>query len=344
MSWYPTIRNLLFRMEAEHSHDFALTQLSRLGRSPLRRLLRQSVPSRPVRCLGLDFPNPVGLAAGLDKNGACLDALAELGFGFLEVGTVTPKPQEGNPKPRLFRLPEHEALINRMGFNNLGVDNLVRNIEQSQYHGVLGINIGKNKTTPDDQAVGDYLYCMRKVYPWASYITVNISSPNTPGLRAFQHGAQFRELLAALKECQYELNVRYERYVPVLIKIAPDLTATDVRDLAQVLTDYELDGVIATNTTINKQSVADHPAGKEQGGLSGAPLAPASHQIIKWLRQELPQGFPIIGVGGIRSAEDAHAKLAAGADLVQIYTGFIYEGPKLIRAICDSWPDTTAEG
>lgn len=336
MGWYNLVRRQLFKLDAERSHDLALKWLSRIGRSPLRRCLVQSLPDKPVQCMGLTFPNAVGLAAGLDKNATCIDAFGAMGFGFVEVGTVTPRAQEGNPKPRMFRLAEHEAIINRMGFNNQGVDYLVEQVKASSYQGILGINIGKNKDTPETEATEDYLHCMRKVYAHADYITVNISSPNTPGLRAMQHGEHLEELLLALKSTQQELHETHNKYVPVLVKIAPDLEQQEVVQLAAAFQKHAIDGVIATNTTISRESVKDHPSAEEMGGLSGKPVAAASVQVIRWLHHELQGQIPIIGVGGIHDVASAQAKLEAGATLVQLYTGFIYRGPELLSELVNN--------
>lgn len=336
MKLYSLVRSALFQCDAEWSHDFTLKQIARIGTGPLRFVISQHVVEKPVEVLGLRFPNPVGLAAGLDKNGRCMAGFGAMGFGFLEIGTVTPRPQTGNPKPRMFRLSEHRALINRMGFNNDGVDALIKNIQASSYQGILGINIGKNKDTAEAEAINDYLICMERVYEYADYITVNISSPNTPGLREFQHGDVLSDLLGALKTKQAELQSTYEKYVPLVVKIAPDLSEADVHYFAEAIQRHAIDGVIATNTTIERESVAGHTYAMETGGLSGEPLKSRSTQVISWLRQYLPADIPIIGVGGISSATDAQEKLNAGASLVQIYTGLIYRGPALIREIVDS--------
>lgn len=336
MDWYPWVRRQLFKLDAEASHDRVMSLLARIGRSPVRALLHQKVAHKPITCLGLEFPNPVGLAAGLDKNGTCIDAFAQLGFGFIEVGTVTPKPQTGNPKPRMFRLPEHAAIINRMGFNNDGVDALVANVKRAAYTGVLGINIGKNKDTPESEAVNDYLICMDKVYALASYITVNISSPNTPGLRDMQHGEHLSNLLGQLKVRQQQLAEQHQRYVPLAVKIAPDLTAEELQALADAFNQHKIDAVIATNTTLDRSRVAGHMHADEAGGLSGKPVAELSLQVIRQLRAALNANIPIIGVGGIESAERAQQTLAAGATLVQVYTGFIYQGPRLVREITNA--------
>lgn len=338
---YPIMRKALFSKDAEWSHDFTLRRLQQLNHSPLRCLIKQDLPTKPVELLGLSFPNPVGLAAGLDKNATCINAFAAMGFGFIEVGTVTPKPQAGNPKPRMFRLPEQQALINRMGFNNDGVDALVERVRAEQqrpdgYRGILGINIGKNKDTPEEQGHLDYLYCLERVYPYASYVTVNISSPNTPGLRAFQQGDSLTRLLSELRKKQLELAATNERYVPILVKIAPDMTREQTHSFAHAIQEHQLDGVIATNTTLDREQVSHLVHGSEAGGLSGQPLTSKSTEVIRWLREVLPAEFPIIGAGGIASAEQAKEKLAAGAQLVQIYTGFIYQGPALIKEIVRS--------
>ncbi|RUO38332.1 dihydroorotate dehydrogenase (quinone) [Aliidiomarina shirensis] len=333
MHLYPLFRKALFSQDAEWSHDFTLKQLKRCNSGPLHKLIYQRLPVKPVNVLGLTFPNPVGLAAGLDKNGTCIKALAALGFGFIEVGTVTPKPQAGNEKPRMFRLPEHSALINRMGFNNDGVDALVKRVQEAGFKGILGINIGKNKDTSEADGNNDYLYCLEKVYPHASYVAVNISSPNTPGLRAFQHGTHLTSLLDVLKQKQKELTDLHMKYVPILVKISPDMDKEQVQGFAQAIASYEIDGVIATNTTLDRSAVSNDANANEAGGLSGQPLTEKSTQVITWLREALPASIPIIGAGGIGSAEQAKAKLAAGAQLVQIYTGFIYQGPALIKSI-----------
>lgn len=330
---YPLMRRWLFRRDAEWSHDFTLRHLHKLGRSPFAFLLKQRVPNKPVECLGMTFPNPVGLAAGLDKNAHCIDAFAQMGFGFIEVGTVTPKPQLGNPKPRMFRLPEARALINRMGFNNGGLDLLVHNLENTRYRGILGINIGKNKDTPEEQGPEDFRLCLERVYPYASYVTVNVSSPNTPGLRDMQHGQQLSALLKVLKQEQQRQHKATDRYVPLVVKIAPDLDAPAVKALAELLLEHNIDGVIATNTTLAREAVAHLPHGGEAGGLSGPPVQAKSSDVIRWLRAATGPNFPIIGVGGIEDSDSAADKLAAGANLVQIYTGFIYRGPRLIRDI-----------
>ncbi|GAB6196988.1 quinone-dependent dihydroorotate dehydrogenase [Lysobacter xanthus] len=330
---YGLLRPLLFSLDAESAHGLGLRGLDALERAGLLGLVaRLPEPSPfPVQVFGLDFPNPVGLAAGLDKNGAHIDALFGLGFGFVEVGTVTPRPQAGNPKPRMFRLPQHRAVINRLGFNNLGVDALVRNVERVRHRrGILGINIGKNKDTPNESAQDDYLHCLERVYPLADYITVNISSPNTAGLRELQEEQQLRRLIGTLREAQERFGALNGKRVPMLVKVAPDLSDDDIEAAARVLADLQVDGVIATNTTISREGVEDSPHADEPGGLSGAPVMAQSTYVLRRLRTRMPESIPLIGVGGILSGADAVAKMAAGASLVQCYTGFIYRGPSLI--------------
>ncbi|WP_019029060.1 quinone-dependent dihydroorotate dehydrogenase [Colwellia piezophila] len=331
--FYPAIRKVLFQFDAETIHELTIKGLKSTGKSPLNALYKQSVQDKPVTVMGINFPNPVGLAAGLDKNGECINAFAAMGFGFVEVGTVTPRPQPGNDKPRIFRLPEANAIINRMGFNNKGVDYLVSQVQAANFKGVLGINIGKNKDTSEENAKDDYLHCMRKVYDLATYITVNISSPNTPGLRALQYGDALNELLAALKAEQKILTDKYGKYIPLTVKIAPDLNADEVKSIAKSLIDNGIDGVIATNTTLSREGVEGLEFGTEQGGLSGQPVKDKSTQVIKLLSEALDNKLPIIGVGGIASSDDANEKLQAGASLVQVYTGFIYQGPPLVKDI-----------
>ncbi len=329
---YNLARPFLFGLDAEHAHALGLKAMElayRTGSSPL--LARQIEPM-PTKVMGLTFPNPVGLAAGLDKNGAHIDALLALGFGFVEVGTVTPRAQPGNPKPRMFRLPEHNAVINRLGFNNQGVDVLVRNVERARRKtGLLGINIGKNKDTSNERAASDYLYCLERVYPLADYITVNISSPNTAGLRELQEEQALRHLVGTLRDAQEELGAQHGKRVPMLVKVAPDLSDEDIDAVARVLSDLSVDGVIATNTTVSRLSVQDHRLAHETGGLSGAPLMDQSTTVLRKLRTRLPDSIPLIGVGGILSGADAVAKMSAGASLVQCYTGLVYRGPELVR-------------
>lgn len=328
---YSLLLKILFLLPPETSHDLALFMIKWAQRLKLSSWFIAPVEPAPVTVMGLEFPNPVGLAAGLDKNADYLDGLASFGFGFIEVGTVTPLPQPGNPAPRMFRLPAASAIINRMGFNNHGVDYLVEKVTASRYQGILGINIGKNKETPAERAVDDYLICMRKVYPHASYITVNLSSPNTPGLRDLQFGEPLENLLAQLKTEQAVLAQRYGRYVPLAVKIAPDMAVTDIEQVANALLNNHYDAVIATNTTIARDAVAHLPDGNEAGGLSGGPLTEASTAVVAELSRVLAGRMPIIGVGGIMSGDDAADKFSAGASLVQVYSGFIYRGPALIR-------------
>ncbi len=328
---------MLFSIEAEKSHDLTLSAIQRLLGGKLGSRFRSRVPDNPVRLMGLDFPNPVGLAAGLDKNGDYMDGLGNLGFGFLEIGTVTPRPQPGNPQPRMFRLPEDHALINRMGFNNKGVDYLVERVAKRRYRGVLGINIGKNKDTPNNSAIDDYLTCLTRVYPHADYITINISSPNTPGLRDLQHGKARRELFVELINSQSQLQTQHQRKVPLLVKIAPDMTDIEIDDFANDVLDTGINGVIATNTTNSRDGLTVNPSTSsivnEAGGLSGQPLGQQARAVQTRLGTRLAGNIPLIGVGGIHSADDGMAGYKAGADLLQIYTGFIYQGPALIRQL-----------
>ncbi|MDF0605356.1 quinone-dependent dihydroorotate dehydrogenase [Neisseriaceae bacterium TC5R-5] len=327
---YSLLRPLLFRFDAETAHENTLKLLDTVQRLGLNRLVYPAAVQQPVQLMGLSFPNAVGLAAGLDKNGAHIDALAGLGFGFIEIGTVTPLAQAGNPKPRLFRLPEHQAIINRMGFNNLGVDTLLDNVRRSAFQGILGINIGKNAATPIEQAANDYLICLDKVYPHASYVTVNISSPNTKNLRQLQQGNELAQLLGQLKTRQQALADKHGRYVPLLVKIAPDLTDGEIEDIARLLIEYQIDGVIACNTTLSRAEIAGHSLAQEAGGLSGTPVQSKSTTLIYKLAKALDKNLPIIGVGGILSARDAEEKIAAGASLLQLYSGLVYRGPNLV--------------
>lgn len=333
---YAYIRKALFLLDAEVSHEFSLDMLGAAGRLKLLGLFSSDVPDHPVEVMGLRFPNPVGLAAGLDKNGDYFNALGQLGFGFVEIGTVTPKPQPGNLQPRLFRIPEREAIINRMGFNNKGVDHLVAQVEKRSYPGILGINIGKNATTPVEQAVDDYLIGMQKVYAHADYITVNVSSPNTPGLRTLQFGDSLNQLLASLKTEQLRLQTLHQRYVPVAVKIAPDMDDNAIIEVARALRNEGMDGVIATNTTIGREGVEGLPNSEEGGGLSGAPVREKSTRVIQALHAELGSSLPIIGVGGIFDGESAAEKIRAGASLVQVYSGFIYRGPAIVKDIAET--------
>lgn len=334
MDIYSLIKPFLFQLDAEKAHDLTLKSLKLAQKTGLLSLLPKPAECIPRQVMGLTFPNPVGLAAGLDKNGAYIDGLAGLGFGFIEVGTVTPRPQPGNPRPRLFRLPEAQGIINRFGFNNLGVDALIENVKATRYRGIIGINIGKNFDTPNENAVDDYLICMRKVYPHASYITVNISSPNTKNLRQLQEKDALAALLAALKVEQSMLADQYGRYVPIALKIAPDLDEAQITEIAGLLKRYHIDGVIATNTTLARDAVQGLPNAAETGGLSGAPVRDKSTLVIQQLSRQLGGELPIIGVGGILSSADAVEKIAAGASLVQVYSGLIYRGPALVRDIC----------
>jgi dihydroorotate dehydrogenase len=333
---YQLAKPLLFMMEAERAHHAAFKGLGLLNSMGFLRSLTPTVPNNPVTVMGIEFANPVGLAAGLDKNGDYIDVLAELGFGFLEIGTVTPRPQPGNPKPRLFRLPEARGIINRMGFNNGGVDNLLENVANAQYRGVLGINIGKNADTPIEKAAEDYLIGLRKVYAAASYVTVNISSPNTKNLRQLQQGDELGDLLKQLKTEQEKLADQYGRYVPVAVKIAPDLDSNQIQEIGRLLIENRIDGVIATNTTLSRTGVENLRHGQETGGLSGEPVRAKSTSVIRELAQVLDGALPIIGVGGIMSGEDAVEKIRAGAALVQVYSGLIYEGPHLVSDCADA--------
>jgi len=336
---YPLLRSALFRLDAEASHELALKLIAHLGPTPLGGLLAARQRHSPVRAMGIDFPNPVGLAAGLDKNARAIDGLAALGFGFVEVGTVTPRAQPGNPRPRLFRLPGRDAIINRMGFNNDGVEALLARVRASDYRrrgGVLGINIGKNFDTPVQRANDDYLACLRAVYAEADYIAVNISSPNTAGLRDLQHGQMLESLFETLKNAQRELAEAQGRYVPLAVKIAPDLDQLAIDAIADSLRRYAIDAVIATNTTLSRDGVDGQPHAAEAGGLSGAPLSARALQLTRQLAAALKGDLPIIAAGGIMSAADAAARFDAGATLVQLYSGFIYHGPRLIGDIVAS--------
>lgn len=332
-SLYPLARRVLFSLDAEHAHELTLKSLHCAHQTPILSSLLKDLPSKPLELMGLKLRNPVGLAAGLDKNGAHIDALGALGFGFVEVGTVTPKAQPGNPKPRLFRLPEANSLINRFGFNNHGLDTFIDNVRKSQFRsqgGILGLNIGKNATTPIEQADQDYLTCLRAVYPHADYVTVNISSPNTQNLRALQAQDELARLLGALQALRTELAEEHQRYVPIVVKIAPDLDQSQIDAIADTVPSQGLDGIIATNTTLSRDAVKGLRHGQEQGGLSGPPVHELSLNVIRRLRERLGPDFPIIGVGGIESGRQAQEKIQAGAQAVQLYTGLIYKGPALI--------------
>ena len=329
MNPYNLLRPALCSLDPETAHDATLTTLNTACCLGLSRLIPQPAPD-PRTAMGITFPNPVGLAAGLDKNGECINGLAALGFGFIEIGTVTPRAQPGNPRPRLFRIPEAQAIINRMGFNNHGVDALLENVKRAQFKGVLGINIGKNADTPIEKAADDYLIGLRKVYAHASYVAVNISSPNTKNLRQLQGGDELDALLSQLKTEQEKLAQQHGKYVPLAVKIAPDLDAEQIKQIAALLTKHHIDGVIATNTTLARDGVENLPHGNETGGLSGAPVREISTAVIRQLAAELQGALPIIGVGGILSGKDAREKMQAGAALVQLYSGLIYRGQALV--------------
>jgi len=335
MNPYLLLRPLLFKLDPETAHNLTLDNLPRLHRLGLLKAFLPRVPALPKRVMGLDFPNPVGLAAGLDKNGEAIDALADFGFGFIEVGAVTPRPQPGNPKPRLFRLPAAEAIINRMGFNNLGVDNLLNNLKNTKCLGkpgcIIGVNLGKNFDTPIEKAADDYLICLEKLYGKVSFVTVNISSPNTKNLRALQGGDELDALLAAIKARQAELSQQHGKYMPVAIKIAPDLDADQIANMAGLFRKHHIDALIATNTTLARDGVEHLAHGNETGGLSGLPVREKSTRVISAFHTALAGEVPIIGAGGILCGADAKEKINAGADLVQFYTGLIYRGPALIR-------------
>jgi dihydroorotate dehydrogenase len=328
---YPLLRPLLFTLDAERAHHLTLEGLKVAHQTGLLSLYAGQPVNDPCSIMGLSFPNRVGLAAGLDKNADYIDALGSLGFGFLEVGTVTPRPQAGNPQPRLFRAVAQHGIVNRMGFNNLGVEHLLQNIRRRRYKGVLGVNIGKNASTPVENALDDYVACLDAVYADCDYITVNLSSPNTPGLRDLQFGEPLKCLLGGLKERQQQLHVQHGVYRPLLVKIAPDLVEYDVEDIAQSFLQFSLDGVIATNTTIDKSSLAGTPLADEAGGLSGAPVFSKSTAVLQQLSGLLQGRIPLIGVGGIETALQAQAKITAGASLIQLYSGLIYRGPALVR-------------
>lgn len=338
---YELARKALFATDPETAHELTLESL-RLGHrlGATRFLCKGSY--QPVRCMGLDFPNPVGVAPGLDKNGDYFEALGDLGFGFVEIGTVTPRPQPGNPRPRVFRLPRAQAMINRLGFNNKGVDHLVRRVQRHRFKGVLGINIGKNFDTPIDNAVDDYLLCLDKVYPYADYVTVNISSPNTQNLRDLQGKAELDRLLAAVTARRAELAERHGRRVPLAVKIAPDLEDAQIRAIAEVVTLHRMDAVIATNTTIGRAGVEGLQHADEAGGLSGAPLKPKADRVLAELHRALPPAIALIGVGGITRGQDAVDKLALGAELVQFYTGLVYRGPELVAECLQAIADRNA--
>lgn len=335
-SLYPALKPWLFKMDAEHAHEWTTRMMRVANGLGLLTAGQETLVSKPVECLGLKFPNALGLAAGMDKSASAVEAWSALGFGFVEVGTLTPRPQPGNPKPRLFRLPEHEALINRMGFNNVGIHAAVKRLEKRRTKAVVGVNIGKNFDTPNEAAVNDYLYCLKVAYPVADYIAVNISSPNTKGLRDLQAEESIRQLLAAIKKEQASLQTEHGKKVPVLVKIAPDLEGAQIEALARVFNELAVDGVIATNTTISRAAVVGHPLENEAGGLSGAPVKQRSTEVIRAFRELLREQTPIIGVGGILSGADAAEKMQAGATLVQVYSGLVYRGPGLVRDVLET--------
>jgi dihydroorotate dehydrogenase len=331
---YALARPFLFGLDPETAHELTMHSLARLQGTPLEWAYCNGLVEDPIELAGLKFPNRVGLAAGLDKNARCIDGLGAMGFGFVEVGTVTPKGQPGNPKPRMFRLPAANALINRLGFNNDGLDAFLANVQRANFRKkgrILGLNIGKNAATPIENATSDYLTCLDGVYPHADYVTVNISSPNTKNLRALQSDEALDALLGAVAQRREALAQQHQRRVPVFVKIAPDLDESQVDVIAATLKRHAMDGVVATNTTISRDAVKGLPHAEETGGLSGAPVFEASNRVIAQLRTALGKGFPIIGVGGVLSGADAVAKIKAGADVVQIYTGLIYKGPDLVR-------------
>ena len=325
---YSIVRPLLFCMNAERAHSFSLSALHFIPQTCFK-----TVKSNQVLAMGIQFPHAVGLAAGLDKNGEHLDALAKVGFSFIELGTVTPRPQDGNPKPRLFRIPQAQAIINRMGFNNQGVDALVTHVGKAHYQGILGINIGKNKDTPLERAAEDYLYCLDKVYEHATYITINISSPNTPDLRQLQQKAYFADLLSHLQQAQKRLADKFQRHVPLVVKISPDEDMETLKQMTEVILSHGIEGIIATNTTCSRDGVANLPYAQEAGGLSGQPLQGRSLQCLRLLKEYVGNAVTLIGVGGINSSESAQAKLDAGASLVQVYSGLVYQGPGLVHEL-----------
>ena len=327
------MRPLLFQINPEMAHHLSIAVLQGCAKCGKWNPFKENPPGQSVELMGLTFPNPVGMAAGFDKNAECIEGLAALGFGFIEVGTVTPRPQMGNPLPRLFRVPEYRAIINRMGFNNKGVDYLVDRIGRTEYKGILGVNIGKNRDTPNDKALDDYVTCLEKVYSRASYVTLNISSPNTPGLRDLQQGDSLEDLLSGLHVVRARLADQHGRRVPLVVKIAPDLDQPAIRLMADTFMKYEMDGVIATNTTASRSGLGDHPLAMEAGGMSGAPLRQQATRVVSELYGCLGDAIPIIACGGIFNADDAREKLAAGARLVQVYTAMIYEGTELVSSI-----------
>lgn len=343
---YHIARQLLFKLPAETSHNITLKSLKLAQKAHLLSVFTKQASSEPVEVMGLQFPNKVGLAAGLDKNGDYLEGLAGLGFGFVEIGTVTPKPQDGNPLPRLFRLPEAQGIINRMGFNNHGVDHLIENVKAARargFDGIIGINIGKNAATPVENALDDYLICLRKAYEHASYITINISSPNTPGLRSLQYGEELDALLSSLKAEQATLSESTGHYVPLAVKVAPDLSSEEIAGISDCLVNNNIDALIATNTTLSRDAVQGMQHGEETGGLSGAPVTQKSTEVIAEFAKQLKGVMPIIGVGGIFNAADARDKINAGASLIQVYSGLIYQGPALITECVAALSDVSVE-
>lgn len=333
---YRIMRSFLFLLNPEKAHDFSIKQLQMTHGTVLDLFYRQKVQQRPVEVMGITFPNSLGLAAGLDKNGECIDAFGAMGFGHIEIGTVTPVAQPGNESPRIFRVLESEGIINRMGFNNHGVDNLINNVKQSNFNGVIGINIGKNFATPVEEGKNDYLLCMDKVYEHAGYIAVNISSPNTPGLRSLQYGEALDDLLSTLKTRQAELHKKHDKYVPLALKVAPDLSDEEIESIANSVLEHKIDGLIATNTTLDRSMIKGMSHASEAGGLSGRPVQSKSTLVIKKFAGHLKGEVPIIGVGGIDSVIAAKEKIDAGASLVQIYSGFIYQGPPLVKQIVNN--------
>ena len=336
---YGIARKLLFKMSAEEAHHLSLKELKFADSVGVLPTLLPKVNSYPAEVMGLVFPNRVGLAAGLDKNADYIEGLAKLGFGFLEIGTVTPRPQAGNPKPRMFRMVNEQAIINRMGFNNKGLEHVVQQLQRSKFEGILGVNVGKNKDTPAGLSGDDYVHCIEKVYSCASYITINISSPNTPGLRALQFGKSLKSVLTQIKDCQMELEQKHRKNVPFVVKIAPDMSDEEVLLVARSLLDFDMNGVIATNTTLSRAGVESHPASPEQGGLSGKPLTLRATHIVKVLSKALENKIPIIASGGVMSAKDALGKIDAGASLVQLYSGLIYRGPMLVKEVAEALSD-----
>lgn len=328
---YPLIRRFFFSIDAEKAHLLGLKAIKLVHSLKLSRIVFGKPVIAPKQVMGLNFPNAVGLAAGLDKNGDFVDALSSVGFGFVEIGTITPRPQPGNPRPRLFRIPEAHAIVNRMGFNNKGVEHLIAQVKKVQSETIIGINIGKNFDTPVEKAADDYKLCLQQVYPLADYITINISSPNTPGLRTLQFGDELKHLLKTLKSEQSVLSNNWKKYVPLAVKIAPDMEDNDIKIIAELLLEQKIDAVIATNTTVSRSAVEGLPNADEQGGLSGMPVYQQSTHVVRVLSEHLQEQIPIIAAGGIFTAEDAKEKIKAGADLVQIYTGFIYRGSQLIQ-------------